>query len=55
MLVIFLGVIGGFMMSGFIGLFVGPIVFSIGYKLFAAWMDEDKTDSTIILETDLEE
>lgn len=40
MLVIFIGVIGGFMMSGFIGLFVGPIVFSIGYKLFVAWMDE---------------
>jgi predicted PurR-regulated permease PerM len=46
MLVIFLGVIGGFMMSGFIGLFVGPIVFSIGYKLFVAWMD-DKPESTV--------
>lgn len=40
MLIIFLGVIGGFIMSGFIGLFVGPIVFSIGYKLFIAWLDE---------------
>ena len=47
MLVIFLGVIGGFMMSGFIGLFVGPIVFSIGYKLFVAWMD-DKPESTVV-------
>lgn len=47
MLVIFLGVIGGFMMSGFIGLFVGPIVFSIGYKLFVAWMD-DKPESSVI-------
>lgn len=46
MLVIFLGVIGGFMMSGFVGLFVGPIIFSIGYKLFAAWMD-DKPESTV--------
>lgn len=46
MLVIFLGVIGGFMMSGFIGLFVGPIVFSIGYKLFVAWMD-DKPENTV--------
>ncbi len=44
MLVIFIGVIGGFMMSGFIGLFVGPIVFSIGYKLFVAWM-EDKPET----------
>jgi len=40
MLIIFLGVIGGFMMSGFIGLFVGPILFSIGYKLFVAWMED---------------
>lgn len=46
MLVIFLGVIGGFMMSGFVGLFVGPIVFSIGYKLFVAWL-EDKPESTV--------
>lgn len=43
MLVIFIGVIGGFIMSGFIGLFVGPILFSIGYKLFVAWM-EDKPE-----------
>ena len=40
LLVIFIGVIGGFIMSGFIGLFIGPIVFSIGYKLFVAWMDD---------------
>jgi predicted PurR-regulated permease PerM len=46
MLVIFLGVIGGFIMSGFIGLFVGPIVFSIGYKLFIAWLDESDSFET---------
>jgi predicted PurR-regulated permease PerM len=39
MLVIFLGVIGGFIFSGFIGLFTGAIVMSIGYKLFVAWLD----------------
>ncbi|HBH05254.1 MAG TPA: AI-2E family transporter [Flavobacteriales bacterium] len=38
MLIIFLGVIGGFMLSGFIGLFTGAIVLSLGYKLFQAWM-----------------
>ena len=38
--VIFLRVISGFLMSGFIGMFVGPIVFSIGYKLFDAWIEE---------------
>jgi predicted PurR-regulated permease PerM len=39
MLVIFLGVIGGFMLSGFIGLFTGAIVMSLGYKLFIAWVN----------------
>jgi predicted PurR-regulated permease PerM len=39
MLVIFLGVIGGFMLSGFIGLFTGAVVMSIGYKLFIAWIN----------------
>jgi predicted PurR-regulated permease PerM len=39
MLVIFIGVIGGFMLSGFIGLFTGAIVMSIGYKLFDQWMN----------------
>jgi predicted PurR-regulated permease PerM len=39
MLVIFLGVIGGFIFSGFIGLFTGAIIMSIGYKLFVAWIN----------------
>ncbi len=39
MLVIFIGVIGGFILSGFIGLFTGAIVMSIGYKLFIAWIN----------------
>lgn len=39
MLVIFIGVIGGFMFSGFIGLFTGAIVMSIGYKLFTGWIN----------------
>jgi predicted PurR-regulated permease PerM len=39
MLVIFIGVIGGFIFSGFIGLFTGAIVMSIGYKLFVGWLD----------------
>ena len=38
MLVIFLGSIGGFFLNGFVGLFVGAIVLSLGYKLFIAWI-----------------
>ena len=33
--------IGGFILSGIIGLFVGAIIFSLGYKLFLAWLNED--------------
>jgi predicted PurR-regulated permease PerM len=41
MLVIFLGAIGGFIASGFIGLFVGAVVLSLGYELARAWMREE--------------
>lgn len=36
--VVFIGVIGGFMAMGIIGLFVGAIVLSVGYKLILAWL-----------------
>jgi len=41
MLVIFIGVIGGFIFSGFIGLFTGAIIMSIGYKLFVGWVNSN--------------
>lgn len=40
MLVIFLGAIGGFLHNGFIGLFLGAIILTIGYKLFMSWLDK---------------
>jgi predicted PurR-regulated permease PerM len=40
MVVIFMGAIGGFMMSGFIGLFVGAVILALSYKLFMAWLAE---------------
>jgi predicted PurR-regulated permease PerM len=36
--VVFLGAIGGFIVMGTIGLFVGAIVLSVGYKVFLAWL-----------------
>jgi predicted PurR-regulated permease PerM len=41
MLVILLGAIGGMMMSGIIGLFVGAIVLALGYELFIKWLNRD--------------
>ena len=44
MLVILLGAIGGMMLSGIIGLFVGAVVLSITYTLFMAWVEEKVED-----------
>jgi predicted PurR-regulated permease PerM len=38
MIVIFMGAIGGLLMSGIIGLFVGAVVLALGYKVFNAWL-----------------
>jgi len=40
MLIIFLGSLGGFMYSGFVGLFTGAVVLSLGYRLFDIWLKE---------------
>ena len=42
MLVVFLGAIGGFIYIGFLGLFLGAVILTIGYKLFMEWL---KTES----------
>jgi predicted PurR-regulated permease PerM len=40
MLVIFIGAIGGFLLSGIIGLFLGAVIFSLGYKLYQTWVED---------------
>lgn len=45
MLVIFIGVVGGFIFSGFIGLFTGAIVMSIGYKIFLGWLHSGNAET----------
>jgi predicted PurR-regulated permease PerM len=37
--IVFVGSIGGFLFSGFIGLFTGAIVLALFYKLFNAWLE----------------
>jgi predicted PurR-regulated permease PerM len=41
MLVILLGAIGGMILSGIIGLFVGAVVLAVGYELFVLWLNQD--------------
>ena len=38
--VILIGAIGGLLLHGLIGLFVGAVVFSTGYRLFGQWMGQ---------------
>ncbi len=53
MLVILIGAIGGMMLMGMIGLFVGAVIFALAYTLFGFWMgdlnDEGKTVSDATL------
>jgi predicted PurR-regulated permease PerM len=50
MVVVFLGVVGGFVAMGTIGLFAGAIVLSVGYKLFLAWLEDTAVVRPLISE-----
>jgi predicted PurR-regulated permease PerM len=50
MAVVFLGAIGGLLTMGTIGLFVGAIILSIGYKLFLAWLEGTSQSSVDVSE-----
>jgi predicted PurR-regulated permease PerM len=39
MLVVLLGSLGGLIASGVVGLFVGAVIFTLGYKLFLVWLE----------------
>jgi len=41
MLVIFLGAIGGFIATGFVGLFLGAVILSLSYKLGREWVSPE--------------
>lgn len=42
MAVIFLGAIGGFILQGIVGLFVGAVILVLGYKIFMMWFELDQ-------------
>jgi len=46
MLVILLGAIGGMILSGILGLFIGAVGLALAYKLFMVWLD-DNTDEVL--------
>lgn len=44
MLVLLMGSMGGFITIGFLGLFLGAVILSIGYKLFDSWLNTETPD-----------
>lgn len=38
--VILIGALGGMVVGGIIGLFIGPVLLAVGYKLFWQWVDQ---------------
>jgi predicted PurR-regulated permease PerM len=45
MLVILLGAIGGMILSGIVGLFIGAVVLALGYQILVAWMETDELNN----------
>jgi len=41
LLVVLLGAIGGFIAMGVVGLFVGAVILTLGYKLFTTWLEDN--------------
>ena len=41
MMVIFIGSIGGFILSGILGLFLGAIILALGYKFLISWIQDE--------------
>ena len=53
--VIFIGVLGGFISFGIIGMFIGAVIFSIGYKLFLVWLNDKPLDKSTVDESVIKE
>ena len=41
MVVVIVGALGGLMLSGVMGLFLGAVVVALCYQIFMAWLSED--------------
>ncbi len=52
MLVILIGAIGGMLGAGVVGLFVGPVIFAIGYEIFSLWIESAKDEESGSTESD---
>jgi predicted PurR-regulated permease PerM len=44
--VVLIGAIGGMVVAGIIGLFLGAVLLTVGYKVFMEWVDDRDTAAT---------
>ncbi len=44
MLVILIGALGGMMLQGILGLFIGPVVLALGHQLYTTWVNQGKEE-----------
>jgi predicted PurR-regulated permease PerM len=52
MLIILIGAIGGMIVAGVIGLFIGAVILAVGYKLFEAWVADAWPDEVAAFESE---
>jgi len=45
LLLIFAGVVGGLLAFGLVGIFVGPVVLAVAYKLLDDWMSDEAAEA----------
>jgi predicted PurR-regulated permease PerM len=44
LLLVFAGIIGGLAAFGLVGIFVGPLVLAVAYKVTEAWVHEESVE-----------
>lgn len=50
MLVVFLGSIGGMLSYGILGLFLGPVILGVGYRLAVVWLRGNEQEASVVPE-----
>ncbi|MCU0074635.1 AI-2E family transporter [Pseudomonas koreensis] len=43
--VVLIGALGGMVMSGILGLFIGPVILAVGYRLFWQWVEDQQSQA----------
>ena len=47
LLLVFAGVLGGLTAFGLVGIFVGPVILAVAYKVTEAWVREESAEGAV--------